>query len=174
VIAWAVRLIAIWGIVGLVMWAVVVHRLLPLAQNAPSQAVAAPALPPAPAASVPNSLMYNANAQGHVLLDGAVNGAPVRFLVDTGATYVALTRRDAAEAGIGNGELAFNHAVSTANGVAHVAQVTLREVRVGQFSVSDVPAMVVENLNVSLLGQSFLNRLDSYEMRNGVLTLNWN
>ena len=54
------------------------------------------------------------------------------------------------------------------------AAVKLRELRIGQFSVTDVPAVVHENLHVSLLGQTFLKRLDSYEMRDGVLTLNWN
>jgi clan AA aspartic protease (TIGR02281 family) len=58
--------------------------------------------------------------------------------------------------------------------VTKVATVKLREVRIGQFAVADVPAVVHENLHVSLLGQTFLKRLESYEMRDGVLTLNWN
>ena len=62
---------------------------------------------------------------------------------------------------------------STANGVGHAAPVSLREVRIGQLAVDDVRATVLENLNISLLGQSFLTRLDSYEMRDGVLTLNY-
>ena len=49
----------------------------------------------------------------------------------------------------------------------------LRELRIGQLVIYDVDAMVGENLNVSLLGQSFLTRLDSYEMRDGVLTLSY-
>jgi aspartyl protease family protein len=68
----------------------------------------------------------------------------------------------------------FNVRTSTANGIGRAASVKLREIRLGQFSAYDVPAVVMENLGTSLLGQSFLKRLDSYEMRDGLLTLNWN
>ena len=67
----------------------------------------------------------------------------------------------------------FNRRVSTANGSARMAPVTLREVRIGQLSIYDVPAAVLENLNISLLGMSFLGRLQGYEMRDGKLSINW-
>ena len=51
--------------------------------------------------------------------------------------------------------------------------VRLREVRIGQLSIEDVQGIVHENLGISLLGMSFLKRIDSWEMRDGVLTLNW-
>jgi len=54
-----------------------------------------------------------------------------------------------------------------------MAPVTLREVRIGQLSIYDVPAAVLEHLNISLLGMSFLTRLESYEMRDGKLTISW-
>jgi aspartyl protease family protein len=108
------------------------------------------------------------------LLDASVNGSPVHFLVDTGATLVALTPGDAAAVGFSRSNLVFNVRTNTANGIGHAASVTLREIRLGQFSAYDVPAVVMENLGTSLLGQSFLTRLDSYEMRDGALTLNWN
>jgi clan AA aspartic protease (TIGR02281 family) len=54
-----------------------------------------------------------------------------------------------------------------------MAPVTLREIRIGQLSLYDVPAAVLENLNISLLGMSFLSRLQSYEMREGKLTISW-
>ena len=54
-----------------------------------------------------------------------------------------------------------------------MAPVTLREIRIGQLSIYDVPASVLENLNISLLGMSFLTRLQSYEMRDGKLTISW-
>ena len=111
--------------------------------------------------------------QGHVILDAAVDGASVRFLVDTGASLVTLTPADAQAAGITPRELVFNHRVSTANGSARMAPVTLREVRIGQLSIYDVPASVLEHLNISLLGMSFLSRLQSYEMRDGKLTIAW-
>jgi aspartyl protease family protein len=120
-----------------------------------------------------NTLVYPANEQGHVILDAAVNGASVRLLVDTGASLVTLTPADARAAGITPGELVFNHRVSTANGSARMAAVMLREIRIGQLSIYDVPAAVLENLNISLLGMSFLSRLQGYEMRDGKLTINW-
>ena len=57
----------------------------------------------------------------------------------------------------------------------HFAQapINLRELRIGQLSIYDVPAAVLENLNVSLLGMSFLGRLQGYEMRDGKLTVSW-
>ena len=129
--------------------------------------------PAAPAGPVSNTIVYTASEGGHVIVDAAVNGAPLRMLVDTGASLVTLTLADARAAGIDPGRLAFNARVNTANGAARMAPVTLREIRVGQLSVYDVPAAVLENLNVSLLGMSFLARLQSYEMREGKLTITW-
>jgi len=97
----------------------------------------------------------------------------VRFLVDTGASLVTLTPADARAAGLNSRQLAFDERASTANGLVRMASVTLREIRLGQLSVGDVPAAVIENLSVSLLGMSFLNRLQSYEMRGGRLTISW-
>jgi aspartyl protease family protein len=174
VIGWACRQIVIWGAFAALFYALIGHRLLEWPSAPASQAVNMPMAQAPARAAVPNTLVYRADPRGHVVLDAAVNGAPVRFMVDTGATLVALTIADAAAAGIGRGELHFTLRTSTANGVALAAPVRLREIRVGQFSVADVPAVVHENLRISLLGQTFLNRLDSYEMRDGVLTLNWN
>ena len=122
---------------------------------------------------MPNALVFRANPQGHVVVEAAVNGVPVKFLVDTGATMVVLTLKDAAAAGLSGSDLVFSMRTSTANGVARAAPVRLRELRIDQLMVRDVAAAVVENLNISLLGQSFLTRLDGYEMRDGVLTLNY-
>jgi aspartyl protease family protein len=69
--------------------------------------------------------------------------------------------------------VAFNGRVQTANGTARMAPVTLREIRIGQLSIYDVHAGVLENLNVSLLGMSFLSRWQGYEMRDGKLTISW-
>jgi aspartyl protease family protein len=120
-----------------------------------------------------NTLVYPANEQGHVIVEAVINGASMRLLVDTGASLVSLTAADARAAGISRAELVFDHLANTANGTARMARVTLREVRIGQLSVYDVPAAVLENLNISLLGMSFLSRLQSYEMRDGKLTISW-
>jgi aspartyl protease family protein len=128
---------------------------------------------PRPSGPPSNTMVYTANERGHVMLDAAVNGAPVRMLVDTGASLVTLTPADAHSAGINPASLAFSGHVQTANGAARMAPVTLREIRLGQLSIYDVPAGVLEHLNVSLLGMTFLSRLQGYEMRDGKLTITW-
>ena len=170
-IGWALRQAMIWGGVALLLF-VVGNRLAPPSAR-PSAPESSTQTPQPSRGAVPNALVFRANPQGHVLVDAWVNGAPVRFLVDTGATMVVLTQKDAAAAGFGHDDLVFSMRTSTANGVARAAPIRLRELRVDQLLVSDVTAAVAENLNISLLGQSFLTRLDGYEMRDGVLTLSY-
>ncbi len=149
---------------------------------APSESHPAAAGPPgnnAPATTIlraipsAHTLVYRTDERGHVALTAMVNGAPVRFLVDTGASRVTLTAEDARAAGIGLGGLVFNQRSQTANGLAREAPVTLREVRIETLSIDNVSAAVNENLTVSLLGMSFLKRLKSFEMRDGALTISW-
>ena len=178
-IGWAFRQLVIWGGLGLLVYAFVGNRelLLPRDDGRAVVAVSAPAAPPNsnanPNPAMSNTLTYHADQRGHVVLEGAVNGATVRFLVDTGATYVALSMADAAAAGIGQGSLSFTARMNTANGQAYAAPVRLREVRIGQLVVEDVQGVVQDKLWMSLLGMSFLKRVESWEMRDGVLTLNW-
>ena len=132
--------------------------------------------PPALTVLRPSSnrtLVYRADRRGHFSLTATVNGAPIRVVVDTGASLVALTLDDARAAGIGRSELLFNQVTQTANGRVRFAPVMLREVRIEQLSIENVPAAVIENLDQSLLGMSFLKRLKSFEMREGALTISW-
>lgn len=141
--------------------------------NAGAMPPAAPA-PRSKPAQRDNTLTYRADRLGHFVLDAAVNGASVRFMLDTGATMVTLSPDDARTAGINVAGLRYDETVTTANGPAHVARVMLRDVRLNQLSVGDVPAIVMqEPLDVSLLGVSFLKRLDGYGIRDGVLTIEW-
>jgi len=119
------------------------------------------------------TLVYRADRRGHFSLTAAVNGAPIRLVVDTGASLVALTLDDARAAGIGRSELVFNQVTQTANGRVRFAPVMLREIRIEQLAIENVPAAVIENLDQSLLGMSFLKRLKSFEMREGALTISW-
>jgi aspartyl protease family protein len=122
----------------------------------------------------PNALSYRADRSGHFFVDAVVNGTPVHFLVDTGATLVALSPEDALAIGMSRGALSYTEKVSTAHGEARVARTTLREVRVNQLSIEEVPAVVMEQPSgVSLLGMSFLSRLGGYSIRDGVLTIEW-
>jgi aspartyl protease family protein len=119
------------------------------------------------------SLVYHADRRGHFSLTATVNGVPLRLVVDTGASLVALTLDDARAAGIGRGELVFNQLTHTANGTVRFAPVMLREIRIEHLSIDNVPAAVIETLDQSLLGMSFLKRLKSFEMREGALTISW-
>jgi clan AA aspartic protease (TIGR02281 family) len=113
-------------------------------------------------------------AGGHYVVEAVVNGAPITFLVDTGASSIVLTMDDAARLGFRPETLRFTQRFVTANGEVRGAPVTLRELRIGQFSLYDVPASVNEApLSVSLLGMSFLRRLDGYAVEDGRLVLRW-
>jgi aspartyl protease family protein len=115
-----------------------------------------------------------AGPDGHFVLDAAVEGVPVTFLVDSGATAVVLSSDAARRLGLVGGRLRFTHKVTTANGVVRAAPVRLRELRIGQLALRDVEAAVLETpLQTSLLGMSFLRRLDRWEVRDGRLALYW-
>jgi aspartyl protease family protein len=173
-IGWALRRLVLWG--GLAFLGLVfVQRdpaLLSRIGAAPSAAPAAAANKAAALADA-NTLVFRADRGGHVRVDADVNGAAVQLLVDTGATMVALTPEDARAAGIGIETLAFDRRVETAAGPQRMAMVTLREIRIGQLSLYDVQGAVMEHLPMSLLGMSFLSRLDSLEMREGRLSISW-
>jgi aspartyl protease family protein len=111
---------------------------------------------------------------GHFELDGTVDGAPVRFLFDTGASTVVLSADDAARAGFDPAGLDYRLPVMTASGMTTVAPVRLGEVAVGNITVRGVRAAVAQrgDLDQSLLGLTFLNRLEGYEVRRDRLVLN--
>lgn len=112
--------------------------------------------------------------QGHFVLNGDVGGTPVSFLFDTGASTVVLTAADAARAGFDERRLDFRIPVMTAAGLTTVAPVRLSSLSIGGITVNDVRAAVAKpgDLDASLLGLTFLNRLDGYEVRRDRLVLN--
>lgn len=120
-----------------------------------------------------NQHVYQADALGHIVMTVQVNGTPVRFLVDTGATLVALTPEDAANIGLKRTELVFNQTVHTANGPVRAAIAQLRDMRVDDLELEHVPAAVIDSLKQSVLGMSFLRRLKRFDMHDGTLTLMW-
>ncbi len=111
-----------------------------------------------------------AGSGGHFVTDGSVNGLPLRFMVDTGATLVSLSETDAARLGV-NFRSGRRVPFNTANGVVTAHIVSLNKVKVGEVEVYGVDAAVVPGaLPVALLGNSFLTR---FQMRreNDKLTL---
>ena len=115
-----------------------------------------------------------AHESGHYLVDVAVNGTDTPFLVDTGASWVTLTKEDAERAGIETEWLDYDVRVQTANGIVRAAKVDLEELRIGEMELRDVAAMVNDaSMGMSLLGMSFLKRLDGYEVSEETLILRW-
>jgi aspartyl protease family protein len=114
-----------------------------------------------------------ADANGHFVFKAAVNGHLANFVADTGATYVVITYDDAERLGLSPQTLDFSAPVQTANGVTHVAPVTLDRVRVDDITVRNVPAAVAEKgaLATNLLGMSFLRQLNSFHIEGNELVL---
>jgi len=109
---------------------------------------------------------------GHFWAEALVDGERVRFLVDTGATAVALTVDDAQRLGFNPSELNYNYKVMTAGGEARAAEIRLASISVGGARVDDVPAMVIEKgLPASLLGMTYLGRLSRFEATRSALIL---
>ena len=104
--------------------------------------------------------VLQADERGHFIAQGMINGSPVRMLVDTGASLIALPAAEAKRMGIDylRGSRA---TVSTANGVVPVYRVRLDTVRIGELELNQVDALVQEQgLPIALLGMSFLNRTE--------------
>jgi aspartyl protease family protein len=102
-----------------------------------------------------------------------INGARVAMILDTGASSVVLTREDAKAAGLPLEVLAYTASIETANGRTHAAPVRLDRIAIGGLVERSVDALVAQpgQLKTSLLGMSFLNRLQSWEVRGDRLLL---
>ncbi|WP_072390902.1 TIGR02281 family clan AA aspartic protease [Hyphomicrobium sp. CS1GBMeth3] len=126
-----------------------------------------------PTTSGTGSEHLDADTDGHYYARAEINGRPLDVMVDTGASMVALTYEDAERAGLRLRPSDFTAQVSTANGVAAVAPVTLERVTIGRITVRNVRAAVTERgrLAKTLLGMSFLSRLARVDISSGRLTL---
>ena len=112
-------------------------------------------------------------ADGSFTLKGRVNERETRFIFDTGASTVVLTAESAAASGLHPSGLSFTVPVSTANGRTLAAPVVIEALAVGAITERRVPALVAQpgSLHENLLGMTFLDRLDSYEVRRNRLIL---
>jgi len=109
---------------------------------------------------------------GHFYTTALVNGKPVRFVVDTGATSVALSRRDAEAVGIEVTPDSFTETGQQAGGAIRIMPVMLQSVDIGNIEVAQVEAVVLDgNADLSLLGQSWLRRLNSVQIEKDRMTL---
>ncbi|HTW36296.1 MAG TPA: TIGR02281 family clan AA aspartic protease [Rhizomicrobium sp.] len=125
-------------------------------------------------ATGPHEMTLTAGEDGGFYVDGEVNGAPAHFMIDTGATDIVLSPADAQRAGIDIAALDYSRPSQTANGAGWGAPAHVARLVVGGIELDDVPVTVNKApMDSSLLGQAFLRRLDSFEARNGRLTLRW-
>ena len=144
-------------------------------RHAPSSAEAAvvtdPSPPPA-AAATPGEASIIKSHDGHYWAEADVDGHEIRFLVDTGATAVALTADDARRLGIEPSTLTYSYTVQTANGPARAAPVKLSSISIGGARVDGVDAFVIDKgLETSLLGMTYLGRLSKFEATQSALVL---
>ena len=106
------------------------------------------------------SVSLTADARGHFAAGGSINGYPMSFLVDTGATSISINATEARRMGL-NYKSGQAGAVNTAAGVVPAWRVTFNTVKVGNITLNQVEGLVVETgLSVPLLGMSFLNRME--------------
>jgi aspartyl protease family protein len=135
------------------------------AQKAASVQTAAP--------SGNRNLSIPRDVRGHFLTEGRIDGQRIAFMVDTGASVVALNESSAARFGLRPSRGDYNAMVTTANGTIKAARTRLAMVDVGGLVVRDVEAMVLPDqaLSENLLGLSFLSKLKRFEYANGQMVL---
>jgi len=143
------------------------------AASAPLAAAAAPsgAAPSVAAVFAPDSLTLERDASGQFHLGTRVNGTETRFLVDTGADTLALTLADAAAAGIDVNPNGFQPIIRTASGTGYGTLVTVERLELGNTELRNVGAVVVKDLEVSLLGQTVLGQLAKVELQGDRMVL---
>ncbi|HET9903351.1 MAG TPA: TIGR02281 family clan AA aspartic protease [Xanthobacteraceae bacterium] len=142
----------------------------------PAEQAPAPASPHAeakPARGGSEILFVARDTGGHFGVDAVIGGQRVPFIVDTGASIVALTSETAARLDIAPALRGRRLRIQTANGIVEADSVRLASIRVGPLEVQDVEAVIVPRgrLGQNLLGMSFLSRLTRYEFRSGSLVM---
>ncbi|ARP98803.1 retropepsin-like aspartic protease family protein [Pseudorhodoplanes sinuspersici] len=145
----------------------------PAAKATAPSSVAAVTVGKAPSSSAARSVTIPRDPRGHFQVGGRIDGRRVDFMVDTGASVIALTEREAVRLGIRPSRDAFTAQVKTANGTVKAAPVMLNTVDIDGLVVRNVQALVVPGnaLSENLLGLSYLTKLKRFEYANGKLVL---
>jgi aspartyl protease family protein len=138
-------------------------QLMALRSQAGAAMVAAPA-----SAQVPAGLSTTRQADGLFYLTAQVNGKPVRFIVDTGASLVVLSKDDAARTGVQRGEVI---SATTANGATAMQRATIEQFDLAGRQLRDVRAIVAGQGDVSLIGQNVLAQMDRVVIEGTTLQL---
>jgi aspartyl protease family protein len=162
------------GILIMAIMAMVIGALVPKmysVEKSPNVVATAQAEVPPPASNNSRSVTLTAS-NGHYFTQASIDGRRLEFMVDTGASTIALREGDAARLGIHPAERDYRHSVSTANGVVRAAMTELNRVDVGGVTVRNVRALILPDkaLGQNLLGMTFLSKV-RWEQKNGKLTL---
>jgi aspartyl protease family protein len=165
----AVRYLAIWGVVAGVLSLGYVYR--DDAMDA-FYRVRSALIPAYATQTGPNTVVLTESEGGGYQVMGQVNGQPVTFVVDTGASDVVLSPADAQRLGIDPAGLRFNRHYETANGAGLGADWRADSLAIGPIRLSDAPISINQApMSRSLLGMSFLRRLKSFEFKGDQLIL---
>jgi len=163
------RSLAIWGVIVLALLLAYTYRseLRDVGERVLAQFV------PGRAVSRGRTVEIARGSGGSFALAMQVNGARILMVLDTGASSVVLTQEAARAAGLPLEILNYSVSVETANGRARAAPVMLDRVSIGTITERSVAALVAQGgaLRSNLLGMSFLNRLQSWEVRGDKLLL---
>ena len=119
----------------------------------------------------PGEIALTREYNGHFYANAEINGLPIRVLVDTGASGIALSRSDAQRAGLAVSAGMYNVIGQGANGDVHGEYVKLDKVSLGSKTAEDVSAVVLDEGDQSLLGQSFLSKFETVEIRGDTMFL---
>ncbi len=121
-----------------------------------------------------DSISFPVSSDGHFYVRALVNGRPVVFLADTGASDIVLSPRDAEHLGIRISDLRFNKFYETANGMVRGSSIQVSDFQVGHIHLSNLRVSVNEaDMRHSLLGMTFFKKLSGYGVKDEVLTLYW-
>lgn len=158
----ALRNIAIWVAIGLVL----------VAGYSLKDDIGGALMPSAGTEGPGGEIVFRRANDGHFHVEAEVDGRPIRFLVDTGATDVVLSQDDARRIGFDPAQLDYTQSYSTANGTVFGAPIRIAEIATGDIRVHDVRASVNGgDMDGSLLGMSFLSKLSGFSFEGDRLIL---
>jgi aspartyl protease family protein len=166
----AIEAILFWVLVGFVLVFAYTYR---VELRAVSDRVMAELIPGRAAQRAARTVEIVRGRAGDFQVAAKINGSRVAMVLDTGASSVVLTQEAAKTAGLPLEVLNYTVTVETANGRARAAAVTLDRIAVGDIVERAVPALIAQpgQLKTSLLGMSFLNRLEGWEVRGDRLVM---
>ena len=165
----ALKYIVIWGLIGLAVFTAYAFR---GEFNQIGARISGELLPSQAVETGQGEITIRRGSDGHFHLSADVNGTSIRFLVDTGASVVTLSRQDAGRTGFIVNDLEFTQQYQTANGTAWGARIRLDRISAGPIQVDGIRAAILDSeIGSSLLGLSFLDKLSEVSVQGDTMTL---